>query len=247
MKLMKKQIIFLMTIVLFLSSCSIDGGDFGDTSYGDSNSINGSTSRFATYKNVMYTLDFNKIKIFSIDNPSDPILQNELTINDELETITIYQNHIYVGARRGVYAVDITNPLNPIVSSSIEHWIAKDPVAITGKYIYSTTRDFNTGRLTIYEDRTNGNFIERNTIAIDQPYGIGIKDDFLFVCDDRNGIIIFNITNRENPLEVATYPSITSPRDVIILGDIMICSAKNEFHLLDIKDPVHPKLVSIIQ
>lgn len=59
------------------------------------------------------------------------------------------------------------------------------------------------------------------TYTLDNPYGLGFKDDLLFICDGTSGLKIFD---RTNPLEITMltqYPDIHS-KDVIPLENVLL-------------------------
>ncbi|MEO6191261.1 MAG: hypothetical protein ABIO44_13865 [Saprospiraceae bacterium] len=238
---MKKKLLILLTCLFNFISCSFDEGGV------NSDATPGSLNRFVISGQYMYTLDIDHLNIFDITDQENPVLRRTIEIKDDLQTLTVYQGSLYIGAGAGLYIININNPLTASVNASIAHWVSKDPVVVSGKYLYSTTRNNWSGALTIYEDLGSDQFNELNRIILEQPYGLGISGDYLFVCEDINGILVYDISKRDKPIKVQTYTSIISPRDVIILNDIMFCSAKNEFQLVDIKDPRNPRLISIIK
>lgn len=79
------------------------------------------------------------------------------------------------------------------------------------------------------------------------PYGLGIKDSALYVCEADSGLKIFNIVkpfvptlkNKINFNEIAY--------DVIVKGNVLVCYIKGGVVLFDITNVHLPVLISIIK
>jgi hypothetical protein len=71
------------------------------------------------------------------------------------------------------------------------------------------------------------------------PYGLGLKNNALYVCEGTQGLRIFDITNTYNPVQTGTIVNKTF-YDVIPYGNILIGQKAGGFVLYDITNPLQP-------
>lgn len=242
---MKKILLLLLPILMV--SCDKQNSEFNSAGIASNTTgKNGSLTRFAIKDNLMYTIDFNYVKVFDITNNNNPKLMGSTKVNYGLETITIYGHNIYLGANDGVYILDINNPTKPISLQKIEHHISCDPVVVQGNYAYSTQRVSAVGcgstwfqsALAVYNVTSTNQSNVETEIPMITPYGLSVEGNWLFVCDEgRGGIVVFDITQPNNPVEVA-LKTIAEPRDIITMYPYMIVSTKTNFQILNYANPL---------
>jgi hypothetical protein len=238
-----KQILTLIA-VLFLFSCSSDSSrEVVNSGTGQQGSI----TRFVISGSYMYAIDFNYLKIFSLANNDDPVFLTSIKIGYGLETIFVYGNYIYIGASDGVYVLSVTNPLSPVQLQKIEHHISCDPVVVQGNYAYSTQRVNAVGcgtlwqmsALAVYDVTAPAQASLVTSINMEQPFGLAVEGNWLFVCDQgKGGIIVYDISNPANPVEVTTT-TVSEPRDIILMYPYMVVSTRTKFQLYNYSNPLN--------
>ena len=94
---------------------------------------------------------------------------------------------------RGMYIYDISNPELPELVSEFQHGTACDPVVVDDTYAYVTLRGGNLCGATesgLYiidiQDLTQPEL--KVIYPMDEPYGLGVKDELLFICDGASGL-----------------------------------------------------------
>lgn len=129
-----------------------------------------------------------------------------------------------------MYIYDITSPGTPTLVSEFEHGTACDPVVVDGDYAYVTLRGGNMCGAT-----ESGLFIvdisdiENPELAItypmDGPYGLGIKDEKIFICDGDSGLKVYDKTDINDLKElnhfedIVTFDVIPMENHLIMVGD----------------------------
>jgi hypothetical protein len=69
----------------------------------------------------------------------------------------------------------------------------------------------------------------KKSYSMDNPYGLGIKDNLLFICDGASGLKVYNKSNIEN-LELLDHFKDINTFDVIPLEDrLLMIGAKELF------------------
>ena len=87
-----------------------------------------------------------------------------------------------------------------------------------------------------------------NTVSLNAPYGLGLKNNSLYVCEGLEGIKVFNITNTYNPIQVFEIgANNTTFYDVIPYGNILIAQVNDGFIIYEIgTNPMQPAFLSRI-
>ena len=202
----------------------IGGGDFALST--NNVGIGGSLARFQIVDNYLYTVGENEMAIFDISNLADPFLEATQYAGWNIETMFQADGYLYLGSTNGMYIYSLSNPSNPVYISEFVHWEGCDPVVVDGDYAYLTLRGGNLcgqeeSVLEVIDvsNKSNPQLVESYTL--ENPYGLGIKEDLLFVCDGTAGLKVFDKSNPLN-LEMTTqYPNIQS-KDVIALENVLL-------------------------
>ena len=228
---------FFKKILLFVACLIIVAcGESSDGEVQTSNGVGGSTAKFTIQNNHLITIEDHDIQIFSLANPSEPVLVNAYytpsTIT--LETIYPYQtNRILLGTNTGAIIMDHSTPGTITEIAFPEHVTSCDPVIAKDDYMYITLRNGRScslvnnvngvNQLLIYDisDITQPEL--RKTIELDQPYGLSIKETSLFVCYE-DGVLEFDITNPLEPAQIGDFDMpcndiIASTHPMILTGD----------------------------
>jgi hypothetical protein len=219
----------------------------------------GSITRFTTHQNYLYGLNLNEVQTYDITDADHPKLVNRLATDYGLETITVYDGYIYLGSTTALYILDISNPAAPMIlsktSTTAETFSHCDPVVVKGDYAYSTLKTIqnfcgninSTSELVVFDVKDKTNPVQINSFPMNIPNGLGIKDNYLFVCDEGyDRIEIFDITDPTDVKWLTISVVITDPVDLIINGTKMIVSTKTNFEIYDISDISAIRKVGII-
>ncbi|MEM9141457.1 MAG: hypothetical protein AAGA86_00630 [Bacteroidota bacterium] len=198
----------------------------GDTGQG------GSLARFKIVGDFLYAVDSHNINIFEISDLANPQDMADVFAGFDIETIFNRGEHLFLGSMRGMYIYDISSPGQPEFVSEFEHGTACDPVVVDGDYAYVTLRGGNGCGATdsgLYIVDISDISVPELTIfyPLDGPYGLGIKDEKLFICDGDSGLKVYDKTDVENLVSLSHFKDITT-FDVIPL----------ENHLLMVGDQI---------
>jgi hypothetical protein len=148
----------------------------------------------------------------------------------DIETIFNRGNHLFLGSMRGMYIYDITSPATPEYVSEFQHGTACDPVVVDDNYAYVTLRGGNfcgatESGLFIVDISTIENPELKVIYPMDEPYGLGIKDDKLFVCDGASGLKVYDksdvpdLPQLNHFKEIVTFEVIPTDEQLLMIGD----------------------------
>jgi hypothetical protein len=188
----------------------------------------GSMARFTINDKYLYTINIYSLKIFDLSYPVNPNFLKEVTVGWGIETLFPFEDKLFIGSTQGMYVYSVADPINPVEISQFRHASACDPVVVEGNYAYVTLRSGNLCGAT--ESQLDvidiSNLAEPKQIAnypMVEPYGLGVDDSVLFVCDGSAGLKIYNAADKYaiDQHKLAEYPEIQA-FDVIPLGNVLV-------------------------
>lgn len=205
---------------------------FNDMAFASAESTGqgGSLARFKIVDDYLYAVDSHNINVFNINNLENPIELNDVNAGFDIETIFNKGNLLFLGSMSGMYIYDISSPASPKYISEFQHGTACDPVVVDEKYAYVTLRAGNfcgafESSLEIIDisDIYKLNLVKSYTM--DNPYGLGVKDDLLFICDGTSGLKVYNKSDIKNLELLNTFKNITAfdvipmENNLLLIGD----------------------------
>ena len=192
----------------------------------------GSLARFKIVDDILYAVDSHNINLFDIKNLESPEVLGNVYAGFDIETIFNRNNHLFLGSMSGMYIYDISSPASPQFVSEFQHGTACDPVVVDDQYAYITLRAGNfcgaiDSSLLIVDisDLYNPELIK--SYSMDNPYGLGIKEDLLFICDGTSGLKVYNKIDVEE-LEMIDHFKDINTYDVIPLDERLLMIGDNE-------------------
>jgi len=249
-----KTIYQLLIIILLtgLINCTKESAFVG----GNTTGASGSTARFTTSGNYLYVVDNVSLKSFDISNNTNPVYKSKTDIGINIETIFPYKDKLFIGSSSSMYIYSLADPARPVRIAKAEYTIrmACDPVVAKDNVAYATLRANGScgggiSALVVYNITDIADPKLETTIPLSGPYGLGLKDNSLYVCEGPGGIKVFNITSIYNPIPgVILTAAGTSFYDVIPYGNVLIAQVNDGFILYDLSvNPHQPTFLSRIQ
>lgn len=207
---------------------------------GNSFGVGGSMARFITYDDYLYALESTyKLKVIDISDTDQVEVKSEQYLWGNIETVFIADAHMYVGTSNGMHILSLDQPFSPNLLSTYQHITACDPVVVEGDRAYVTLRSGNNcgGNQNLLEvinvsDKTDP--VREASFGMKGPYGLGIDNGILFVCEGENGLRIFDASDINNITqnEIADFPGIHA-FDVIPLGTFLLLIGDDGFQIYD--------------
>ncbi len=246
-----------------LPANSLQGLDFassspelGSTFAKSADGLGGSFARFTIFDQYLYTVDQNNLNVFDISQLDLPEKVSEISVGWGIETIYPFKGHLFIGANNGMSIYDLVDPSQPAFVSQYWHWTGCDPVFAKDDYAYVTIRtgtDCNGGvinELQVIDIADIRNPFEKISFDMENPHGISIRENALYLCEGDSGLKVFDI---ENPLilnqhqlahldDFAAYDVINIPGD----RKILLLVGNDGFFQFDVEDPSNPKRISHI-
>lgn len=210
----------------------------------------GSMARFTIVDDHMYAVDQSNLYVFNISDLENPVKKGEIVVGWGLETIFPYNQSLFVGSQTGMHIFSIAQPGAPVKLSLFEHIRRCDPVVVQDTLAYVTLRggtacggNSNELQIVNIKDLTRPHIVAAYPMT--NPYGLGIDDKSLFVCDGMAGLKVYHVSdiyNLENH-RIMTYPAINAI-DVIPFNDLLIAIASEGIYQFDYSDLSNIRLLS---
>ena len=236
------------------SGLQFDLGVIGNTGGGPAVSFGkgGSMARFGLYNDYLYTVDQYRMFIFNVSEDANPVKIGTQSMGWNVETMFLYDRHMFLGTTNGMIVLTLESPSAPKQISSLWHITACDPVVVQDGYAYLTLRggtdcrNNSTNLLDVI--KLSGDYKNNKVVAsydMKEPYGLGIDNNTLFVCDD--GLKIFDATDKLKiaQKQIAHFKDIKA-YDVIPLDKFLFTIGDNGFYLYDYSNLQNIKLIGTI-
>ncbi len=246
-----KRNFYILIIAFFaaltLNSCSKDGA----MDSGSGTGTGGSLARFTIYGNYLYVVDGESLKSFDIGDPQNPRLASTIPLGWQIETIYPYNGNLFIGSAAAMYIYSLAQPGQPQYEGMASHVRACDPVVAKDSLAYVTVRSTSNGStcggatnaLMTYNISNLQNPYLISSVNLKNPYGLGIRDQYLYVCDDNAGLKVFDIRNPAQATIVNIETGYTF-FDVIPYQDVLICMVEGGMVIYDIANPADPQFVA---
>ncbi len=213
----------------------------------------GSMARFTLYDQYLYAINNSALNLFDVSDPSNPSFTKNIYISWQIETLFPYNQMLFIGSQSGMFVYSLQDAANPEFISQFRHATACDPVVVEGNYAYVTLRGGNLcgaidSELEVIDISNMENPELIKSYPMTNPYGLGIDDEVLFICDGDDGLKIYNA---DDPYTIsdkllAHYENINA-YDVIPLGNVLIMIGEDGLYQYDYSDLNNITLLSHIQ
>lgn len=253
---MKSTIYFLLISLFLLSGCSKD--DLA--SNGESSTNSGSYATMLTISNFLYLVNKTQITTFNVTNPGQPVEVNKQEVGFDIESLYHHQGLLLIGSANNMYIYRIGTDGIPTRESTTQYnetfgadACTSDPIVVKDNIAYVTLsstvevcRGFQLiNELRVYDIQDFKSPKLLTTVNMSSPKGLGLGKNHLFVCDQTDGLVVFNLDNPLQPVKVKTFDGFEG-FDLIVNDNILVVVAKDELLQYDISDESDIKYLSKI-
>ncbi len=215
----------------------------GSTATGSTFGIGGSMARFGLYDDYLYTVDHSTLYMFDVSSDASPADIGKQNVSWDVETMFIYDDHMFFGTQSGMRVFSLEVPTVPTYVSDFWHVTSCDPVVVSNGFAYVTLRGGNicgstVNRLDVLQlsdDYTNTTLLA--SYPLHGPYGLGIDDEILFICDGDAGLKVYNVNDKTtiDDHQISVFPGINA-FDVIPVNGYLFMIGDDGFYLYDYSD-----------
>lgn len=221
----------------------------------------GSYATFMVVGDFLYVVDDQNINTLSLEDPSEPVLVNTQEIGERIESIFNLDSRLFIGSGSGLYIYTIQDNGIPTYNSHFSYDIFPiypcDPVVANDSFAFVTlntsitstscrvTNTTQVNELAIFDITDVANPLLINEYPLSGPKGVGLDGNTLFVCDDLDGLKIFDVTNKLD-IQMIDHIADFQAYDVIPLDGLLLVVGPKHLFQFDYTDLSNIKEVSRI-
>jgi hypothetical protein len=241
----------------YAQASSFDSKSFGvavASPTGTGTGVSGSTARFAIVNERLYAVTQSDMKLFNVKTPAKPTYDGALNLGFGIETIFPYKDKLFLGTSTGVQIWDNKNPQKPTYLSRLDHARACDPVVVENDIAYVTLRSVSNftrcgaaiaNQLDVIDVSNPASPILKKTYPMDNPYGLGIDNKKLFICEGAKGLKTFDANNILDIKQLQHFKDMNA-YDVIPLNNTLMLIGTDGLYQYDYSNPSSLRLLSKI-
>ena len=216
--------------------------------------VGGSFARFAIRFGHLYVLNNNELVAYSLSSPEKPVKTETTYVTwGNIETLFSYKDYLFIGSSNGMYIYDASNPSTPVYVSEFRHATACDPVYVKDDIAYVTLRNGTrcesfTNQLDVIDVSNVYNPTLIATYEMDNPHGLSVSDDHLYLCEGDFGLKVFE-TKDLNKIDQNRIEHLKNIHafDAIALGqDHLLVIGSDGLYQYDSSDPSDLEEISFI-
>ncbi len=214
------------------------------------NTIN-SVDKFSVNGNYAFITYGYDLKVFNIEDPTNPQQVGTCTINYYAEDIFAAENYLFLAEKTDttqdkwqIQIVNVSNPTTPAVSGSCA--FSGDPKELTvtggtalaaaaerGLYIFDVSKPASPRLLKNYDFSWS-------------PIDIFVAGDRAYVVDSHRELNIFDISAPTSPVLLGRYSTSAYIWAVSVFGNYAyLTTLDNGLEIIDVKDPTRPVKVGV--
>jgi hypothetical protein len=231
------------------ANLSFHSGNGGSS--GGSSGAGGSMARFSIIGSDIYIADNSTLSVLGIS--SSGLAQKSTTsVGWNVETIFGTEEYLFLGTSTGMLVYFRNQGGSPRFISAISHARGCDPVVVDGKKAYITVKGglicgAADDELIVVDITSISQLKTIATHPMSSPNGLGVKGDYILICDGSAGLRIFDRTDdlEIGNKEISTITGVDA-YDVIPFEDFCILSTTDGVYQYDYTDMSNPRLLSKI-
>jgi len=214
--------------------------------------IGGSMARFIINGDQFYGLNQSNMQVIDISDPLNPTTGTKIEMFRMVETVFIDNTNLFIGTQTGMLIYDITQPATPVYKSEYNHFQSCDPVVVQDNYAYVTLREGNRcgnwqNVMEVIDLKDIMSPVLVKSYSMSEPYGLGIDNKTLFVCDGQAGLKIYDASD---PLRIdinliKQYNNLKA-LDIIPYNNVLILIAEDGIYQYNYSDLQNIKQLSKI-
>ena len=203
-------------------------------------------NKLALIKEVIFGDDIQQIKIFDIQNSSQPVLLSAIENDKEIKDFYFDGKYLYLGEFGALKIYDLNNPSHPNLLSTIDINLPKTFFAVVadGKYIYISTHDsqnHSSSCVFIYEITDPKNPVLISELEFPRGCDLAIRENYLYAC--CSGFFIVDVQNPSSPQIVASLDNINVSKIHLTTTNYAFLLGKKGVYLVDISDQSNLEIV----
>lgn len=246
-----KKYFLILALTLLMVSCEKEGADLSSSEISSQTGVGGSMAKFAFFEQYLYVVEKQFLQVYDVSNAAKPLFLKTIDLkNTAVETIFPYKDYLFFGTQNGMLIYSLSTPNSPYYISTYTHIVSCDPVVVQDNIAYVTLSTGNqcgrgVNQLELIDISNIYSPMLLKTYRFDNPKGMAIDGQYLFLCDGSAGLKVLDVSNVDNVRVIETFEGINA-FDVIKKDNTLTVTGKDGVYQLDCINPIDLKLISKI-
>lgn len=184
---------------------------------------------------------------FLVVNVTDPYLPTLLGSNDDdAYSVVISSDYAYIGISNGFSILDITNKSSPQIIGQyapiVSPYTNIIDFTVSYDYVYMTRRFYNglfDFHIVDINNPSSPQLVSKLTDYGD-PRGIAVSDDYAYVADSDEEIVIIDVSDSSSPTIVGNYSTSTAYDVAVLDNHLYIADWSDGFVVVNVSNPSSP-------
>ena len=197
-----------------------------------------------------YVGGFTSFGIVDLTDISHPAVVSSLPVSGL--AVAKADHFVYLASSSALLTIDVSNPLQARIESTLPFPGRLDQIAIDGDRLYlgnTPTLSFPQAVLRIFDLRTPS--LPQLVSTLDglwTPWDIEPRGDLVFVADSVPGLKILDVANLSSPTVIGNFTMERSNLGVDVVGDrAYLCEDARGIRVLDISSPEVPRQIGMFE
>ena len=194
--------------------------------------------------------DAQKLRIFDISDPEVPSVISQYEFADNILGLAMNRDAVYIAnGHEGVQRLDVSNPSAPVVSGGSPTRGQANAIAVIGPHAFVADNSVGFDVVRVIDDVARvGEYL-----AIGFPRSIAAAGNFVYLVDQPEGLIVFDITTPESPEPIGQLP-LGGTRSRVFVPQwlpglpvptvICVASGRDGLQVVDVSDPTVPTIAA---
>ncbi len=192
----------------------------------------------------MYQLYANQLRIMERNGQGDFIQISTFTHDSTMRDIDVGNGIAYIATgTEGILILDVNTPKAPQLITTYSTSASAYRIELFDDLLYYSGSN---ELWTVDISNPAAPLTVRRLVEVDDPKNIDVAGGYAYVPDGRQGLKIFDVTDRWNPTFVAQFPAPIEAYDVVVRDQIAYLVHSSRISSIDISDPTNPTLLSEI-
>ena len=197
--------------------------------------------------NYLYTTRASSkgLSIYDITIPENPSLISKIGIAGTTLGVKVAEGHAYVaGWHSGLSIIDVSNSADPSTAGILSTAGTIHTVQTETGTSYAAASALGVGRAGFYiidwQDIGIPENISEFHVEGTEIYDFKVQGNHAYLTDVRNGLVIVDISDHENPVQAGYFPIEGNAYNISISGDLACVVTEYGLEIIRVADPAHP-------
>lgn len=258
---MKNLILFFALVLMYSCDSNLVSSDLNSQ---EGVSISGSYSTMTTIGNHLYAVNTQTLTTFDISDRKHPVVIDKKDVGFRIETLFALEDVLFIGSQLSLHIFELNNERIPVRRSETEYIAFGqdvqpcDPVVSNRSNAFVTlSTDIANGNegcgsrfspvneLRIYNVQNLSSPQLENIIQMEEPKGLGLDGNLLFVCEAHNGVKVFDISDINDVRMIESFEGFDA-YDLIPNKGVLLVVGPDTIHTFDYTNAHDIKAITVI-